>query len=177
MNNQPPQTHARVAAAILIAAVVVSAAILASTTLYPAKTISRTTTVTDTFAQTLIALTTTTSISCGGPYPICPANAQTFTLSVNYTGSWRVAYQGYDTAGCSNCNNNASLVLRGSYDGSGFNSRNITVTAQGYGWTLCAQAQKFDSSNSVLVLHVSGAQNETSLPFGTTSACVEALIA
>ena len=173
MSSQPPQTYTRVALAIVIAAVVISATILASSAIHSAKTVSKTTTVTDTFAQTVIVSASSSSASCDGAYPVCPESGQTFTLSVNYTGAWRVSYQGYDTAGCSNCYNNSALALRGSYDGSGPNTRSITLNAEGMGWTLCAQAQKSDASSSALILYVLGARNETSLPFGTASACSE----
>ena len=164
----------------LIMVIVILLAFLAglgSSTLYTAKTISKTTTVTDTFDQTVIVLATTSSTTCDYVIPgPCPSG-RTFSLSVNYTGTWRVTYQGYNAATCLNCLNNSTQTLNGSYDGSGFSSRNFTVGGQGNGWTLCAQAQKSDGSSSVLFLDVSGALNQTSLAFGTTSACSQALIA
>lgn len=166
-----------VAIIMIIIILLALVAALGSSTLYSAKTISKTTTVTDTFAQTVIILTTVSSVSCDYVIPgPCP-NGQTFTLLVNYTGSWRVTYQGYNAAACSDCFNNSTQTLNGSYDGSGFNSRNVTVGGQANGWTLCAQAQKSDASGLVLILQVSGAGNQTSLPFGTTSACSQEMIA
>ena len=163
-----------VAVVLVIVLVLAFLAGLGSSTLYSSKTVSKTTTLTDTFAQTIIILTTTSSTSCDYVIPSPCPSGQTFTLSVNYTGSWRVVYQGYNTAAC--CYNNNTQTLSGSYDGSGFYSRNITVSGQANGWTLCAQAQKSDASSSVLFLSVSGAQNKTSIPFGTASACSEEII-
>jgi hypothetical protein len=173
-----------VAVCVVIIVVLAFLAGLGSSTLYPAKTVSKTTTVTDTFdetvtdtfAQTVIDLSTTSSATCDYVIPgPCP-NGETFTLAVNYTGNWRVTYQGYNAAACSDCYGSSTQTLNGSYDGSGFNSRNFTVGGQGNGWTLCAQAQKSDASSSVLFLNVSGALNETSLAFGTASACSQAII-
>jgi hypothetical protein len=180
MTNSPSVRNSRsyttIAAAIIIAAVVISAAIFTSSALRTTKTVSTTTTTTstttDTFVQTITVLSTVSSASCDYVIPgPCP-NGQTFALSVNYSGSWTVTYQGYNDVCGSTCANSSLQTLLGSYDGSGFNSRNITVGGQGNGWTFCAQAQKSDASTSTLTLGVAGSQNKTSLPFGTTSACV-----
>jgi hypothetical protein len=130
-------------------------------------------------------LSTASSTSCTYvlPYAVSCLIGQSFTVSVNYTGPWIVTYQGYNEdcynyqARNSTCSSGFQ-TLSGSYDGSGFNSRNITVTGQENGWTFCAQAQKSDASRSTLVLEVSdGPRNETSLPFGTGSTCsVELLL-
>jgi hypothetical protein len=165
--------------AAVVVTVVIALAFLAglcSSTLYPAKTVSKTATVTYTFAQTVIVLSTSSSVSCNYVIPAPCPGGQTFTLSVNYTGPWRVTYQGYNAAACSDCYGNGTQTLSGSYDGSGFNSRNITVSGQANGWTLCAQAQKSDASGSVLTIDVSGVRNETSLPFGSTLVCSEEMI-
>jgi hypothetical protein len=176
MTNPAPVRNGRsyttLAAAIIIAAVVISAAIFTSSALYTTKTISTTTTATDTFVQTIIVLSTVSSTSCDYVIPgPCP-NGQTFALSVNYAGPWTVTYQGYNDVCGSKCTNSSLQTLLGSFDGSGFNSRNITVGGQGNGWTFCAQAQKSDASSSTLTLEVAGSQNKTSLPFGSTSNCV-----
>ena len=137
------------------------------------QTVKTTTTATDTFFQTIIVLSTASSTSCDYVIPgPCPSG-QTFALSVNYTGSWTVTYQGYNAVCGSICNGSGLQTLLGSYNGSGFNSRNITVGGQGNGWTFCAQAQKSDASSSTMTLEVAGGQNKTSLPFGGTSFCVE----
>ena len=161
---------------MVAAAVVISAAVLFSASLYQPKTALKTTTVTETFVQTVIVLSTETSASCDYVLPGPCINGQTFTLSVNYTGAWRITCQGYNTAGCLGCYDSSTQTLSGNYDGSGYSARNITVGGQSNGWTLCAQAQKSDSSSSALILDVSGARNETSIPFGTASACSEELL-
>ena len=43
---------------------------------------------------------------------------------------------------CSACYNNSIRTLSGGYDGSGFNSKNITVSGQANGRTLCALASE-----------------------------------
>ena len=94
---------------------------------------------------------------CIAPY------SYTFTLSVNYTGPWKLAYQGYNSLGRSN--------VSGTYTGAGFNSTMVTLTGLSNGsLTLCAQAQKLDTSDGVLTLTVTG-YNETSLPYGVVSYC------
>lgn len=90
----------------------------------------------------------------------------TFTLSVNYTGPWRVSYQGYNSLGRSN-----PTSVSGNLSGSGFYSRAITLSGlNNAGLTLCAQAQKLDGSDSTLVLTITG-YNETSAPYGSVSYC------
>jgi len=165
-----------VVAVLVVVLVLAFVAGFGLSTIYSERTISKTATVTDTFAQTVIILSTTSSATCDYVIPgPCPSG-QTFTLSVNYTGTWRVTYQGYNAAACSGCYNNDTRTLSGSYDGSGFYTRNITVSGQANGWTLCAQAQKADASSSVLILGVSGAQNKTSIPFGAASACSQEIL-
>jgi len=169
--------NAPVAITMVIVLVLAFLAGLGSSTQYSPKTVSETTTVTDTFSQTVIILTTTSSTSCDYVIPSPCPSGQTFTLIVDYTGAWRVTYQGYNAPSCSDCLNNSTETLTGNYDGSGFNARNVTVSGQANGWTICAQAQKSDASSSVLVLIVSGVQNETSIAFGTASACEEEIVA
>lgn len=108
----------------------------------------------------------TVSSSCSGYPPggncITTYN-YTFTLSVNYSGPWKLTYQGYNSLGESN--------VSGSYDGTGFNSRAITLSGLNNSFlTLCAQAQKLDASSSTLILTITG-HNETSIPYGSTSYC------
>ena len=175
-----PRSYTAIAIAIVIAGVLISASLYVAVEV-PTRT-TTTTTITDTFAQTTIVLSTVSSASCDYVIPApCPSD-ENFTLSVNYTGPWTVKYQGYNEQcytqrnSTSNCNSDYE-TLNGSYDGSGSNSRNITVSGQGNGWTFCAQAQKSDASGSILILEVSGDQNKTSLPFfGITSTCSEELL-
>lgn len=114
-------------------------------------------------------VTKTVTTTCSG-YP--PAGdcittySYPFTITVNYTGSWKLSYQGYNSLGESNPTN-----VSGSYSGTGFNSTTIVLTGLGNGGlTLCAWAQKLDASNAVLVLTVTG-HNETSLPYGVVTYC------
>ena len=114
-------------------------------------------------------VTKTVTTTCSGYPPggdcITPYN-YTFTLSVNYTGPWKVSYQGYNSLGRSNPTN-----VSGNYSGAGFNSMTITLRGlSNNGLTLCAQAQKLDASNAILTLTVTG-HNETSLPYGVVSYC------
>jgi hypothetical protein len=105
--------------------------------------------------------------SCYGLPGTCSAG-YVFYLTVNYSGPWKVTYQGYNSLGRSNL-----TTVSGSYIGSMSDSWNINVTGSSNGWTLCAQAQKLDASNFTLVLSIGGADNETSLPYGSTSTCQE----
>jgi hypothetical protein len=114
---------------------------------------------------------TTISSSCSGypPGGDCLATYNyTFTISVNYSGSWKLNYQGYNCM--VSCESNP-LNVSGNYTGSGFYSKAVTLSGlNNNGLTLCATAQKLDGSNSTLVLTVTG-YNETSLPYGSTSYC------
>lgn len=84
-----------------------------------------------------------------------------FTVTVNYTGPWRLSYQGYNVS---------KLTVNGTYTGTGFNSTTLLVKGSANGWKLCAKAQKLDASNFTLGLSI-GAENSTSLPFGSTTVC------
>jgi len=115
------------------------------------------------------ATTGTTSSSCSGypPGGNCPGTYNyTFTVSVNYTGPWKLTYLGYNNLGKTNPTN-----VSGSYTGSGFFAKNVTMTSVNTGGlSLCATAQKLDGSSSTLILTVTG-YNETSLPYGSVSYC------
>ena len=104
--------------------------------------------------------TNLTSSSCTGypPGGNCLATySYTFTISVNYTGQWKLTYQGNHVSG--------------NDTGSGFFSKAVTLSDLNTNWlTLCATAQKLDGSNDTLILTVTG-HNETSLPYGVTSYC------
>ena len=68
-------------------------------------------------------------------------------------------------------------ITGGSYNGKGFDSRTVTLTAPvTYGLGICLQAQKLVQSPSNLTVSVQfGAfvrSNSTSLPNGTTFICV-----
>ena len=104
--------------------------------------------------------TTTVTTTCSGYPPggdCVTTYSYTFTISVNYTGPWKLTYQGNNVSG-----NNA---------GSGFFSKAVTLSDLNTKWlTLCATAQKLDGSYKTLTLTVTG-HNETSLPYGVTSYC------
>jgi hypothetical protein len=114
-------------------------------------------------------MSSSSSSTCSGypPGGNCLAiYSYTFTLSVNYTGPWKVTYQGYNSLGKSN-----PINVSGSRSGTGYFSIPITLSGlNNNGLTLCAQAQKLDASNSTLILTVTG-HNETSVPYGTVSYC------
>jgi hypothetical protein len=110
------------------------------------------------------------SSSCSGypPGGDCLANySYTFTVSVNYSGPWKLTYQGYSCIACSS----NSLNVGGNITGNGLYSKSVILTGpNNNGLTLCATAQKLDGSNLTLILTVTG-YNETSLPYGSTSYC------
>lgn len=112
---------------------------------------------------------TSTSTTCSGYPPggdCISTYSYNFTITVNYTGPWKVTYQGYNSLGRLN-----ALDVSGSYNGTGFYSRAVTLSGlDDNGLTLCATAQKLDGSDATLILTVTG-YNETSLPYGTTSYC------
>jgi len=114
--------------------------------------------------------TSSSSSTCSGypPGGDCLANySYVFTISVNYSGSWKLTYQGYSCLGCKS----NPLNVSGSRTGSGFFSTTVTLSGPNTtGLTLCASAQKSDASDSTLILTVTG-HNETSLPYGSTSYC------
>lgn len=150
---------------MVIAAVIITATIFASLGSNPTvtKTVPEKPTTTQTTAVTVIStptMSTVSSSSCSGypPGGDCLATFNyTFTISVNYTGPWKLSYQGNDA--------------RGNDTGSGFFSKAVTLSGPNNNFlTLCATAQKLDASNSILILTVTGS-NETALPYGSTSYC------
>jgi|SRR5271157_957307 len=90
----------------------------------------------------------------------------TFTIYVNYTGSWRLTYNGTNNVGESDAYSfNKTLSGAGNFA--------VSVPLSGMnnqGLETCAKAQKLDSSNSTLVLTLE-ATRQTSLPYGSTSIC------
>jgi hypothetical protein len=156
----PQGMRRRTTAAIMLIIVVVAGAV--AYTLY-------TTPTTHLPIVTFSEQPTSTSSSCSGypPGGNCLATySYTFTISVNYGGLWMLTYQGYNSLGKSN-----PVNINGSYSGSGFYSKNVTLSGMNNsGLTLCASAQKLDGSNSTLNLWVTG-HNETSLPYGSASFC------
>ena len=96
-----------------------------------------------------------------------------FSVSVEYVGSWREKYNGYpgmtESAG-------GLSYISGTYSGSGNNSKTITLSDGGE-ITLCLSAAKLDNSNSRLTVAIGARSNSTSLPFGIVSVCASAVIA
>jgi hypothetical protein len=106
-----------------------------------------------------------TTTTCPGESCL-PTFSYIFTISINYTGSWNLIYQGYNSLGRSSPNN-----VSGGDTGSGFYSKSVTLSGlDSYGLTLCAAAQKLDGSGSTLILTLTG-YNETSQPYGSASYC------
>jgi hypothetical protein len=134
---------------------------------------SQRTTVTDTFAQTVIVSSTVSRSSCNYVLPGPCVAGYNFTLSINYSGPWSLKFQGYNSLCEAIACLSATETSSGSYNSSGNDSRIITVPGSDNGWTLCAQAHKLDASYSTLTLQITG-QNETSLPFGSAATCSEA---
>lgn len=172
-------------AAIAVTAVVVAAAIFAAApfsttvtkTVPEISTSVNTTTSTQTTTVTVTSKTSSSPItssisssSCSGypPGGNCPGTfSYTFTLSVNYTGTWKLAYEG--CSGLGTCS--PPYTTTGSANGTGYYTKSITLTGpNNSGLTLCGQAQKLDASDATLILTVTG-YNETSLPYGSVSYC------
>lgn len=88
----------------------------------------------------------------------------TFTVTVSYTGPWKLMHQGYISLGSSNPTN----VTRSDSE-TRFYSQPITLRGlNNDALTLCAQAQKLENSCDTLVPTVTES-NETSVPFGTAT--------
>lgn len=95
-----------------------------------------------------------------------------FTISVTYTGPWGLTYQGY--LGDSQ---SGQPVTSGNFYG--HTSANETVAVAGVstvGTTICAEAQKLDSSSSTLALSIASSSNQTSVAYGMTKVCVANVI-
>lgn len=99
MTTQPPRDYTRLAIAIIVAGVVVGAAVFAAAP----------------FATKTVAVS---SSSCSGysEYGTCLLTfSWTFALSVNYSGAWELAFQGY-----ASLHTIDPLVSVTSFNGSGF---------------------------------------------------------
>ncbi len=87
-----------------------------------------------------------------------------FPIVINYSGSWNLVYQGYNSTTPNNVMGNQSGV--GNY------SLRVTLYGRGYVQrTLCANATKLDPQNSNLTLKVDYRSNSTSLPNGKAIVC------
>ena len=124
-----------------------------------------------TFAGSTTTSTASTTASCTGSAQGSSGASSgtwsyTFYPTVNYTGPWTLTYQGYASLGQSN-----PTDTKGNCSGTGFFSIPVTVTGPNTdALSVCATAQKMDSSNSPLILTVTGF-NETSLPNGSVTYC------
>jgi len=155
---------------VALAVLAVLTVAFASTTAFEYSQRSAVSTTTSTITVTSIAVSSTI---CYNPLPgtegySCVAG-ENFTISVAYSGPWVVEYQGYNSPGVSN-----DTTVLGSYQGDGNDSRIVTVPGLNQ-WTLCAEAQKLDSSDGNLTLTV-GEKSSTSVPFGSVSSCDEAQV-
>jgi hypothetical protein len=118
--------------------------------------------------------TTASTSSCTNPpsYPATPCPyvfSFSFPISITYSGSWNMSYQGY--YGSSPPYGRPSNVS-GSDTGSGNYNRTITLTGGIQELTLCALAKKLDSSsNQVLTLIVDQRASSTSQPYRETTVC------
>jgi len=114
---------------------------------------------------------------CSGypPGGNCPGNYDyTFRISINYTGPWQMTYYGYHGVGAL-CDPRGVTVnyTGGSFQGTGSIEKRITLSGPNFtGLSLYANAQKLDSSSSLMVVSVESSSNETSLPYGQASLCL-----
>ena len=94
--------------------------------------------------------------------------SHTFTISVNYTGPWRLTYSGETNVGESNPSN-----VTGTNTGTGYHSASVTLSGLNDKMlTICAQAQKLDASSSTLFLGIDSLYpKNTSIPHGSVSTC------
>jgi len=173
LNDTALRSSSRVAAAIIVASVVVAGAILSSSYIGTERT--RTITVQNVTTQSLTTSTTLTStvytVSCNYDLPGPCLTSLDFPISVSYGGPWKVTYEGYSDVFAYNPGESSSV--NGTLNGFGDTSTTITVPSNGVA-SLCAQAQKLDDSSNPLVLN---GQNETSLPYGSVSICLQAKVA
>jgi hypothetical protein len=120
------------------------------------------------------ASTTTSCTATGGIG--CPHFlTKNWTISVSYTGPWGVTYPGWlgdQTSG--------QPIVSGSFYGNNTVSKTFNVSGTtDFGITVCAEAQKLDSSTSTLTVSIlpTNVTNQTSAAYGTTKTCVADLIA
>lgn len=135
--------------------------------------VNQTSTVLVTRYTTLLTNTSSTA-SCTNTGGIgCPHFFnQTWLISVNYNGAWGLSYQGYLASG-------NSLVESHNYFGHG--STNVSISLSGidtFGIKACVQAQKLDSTTNLLAVSfvTPSITNQTSVPYGTASICLQDVI-
>jgi hypothetical protein len=97
--------------------------------------------------------------------------SHTFTVSLEYSGPWKLSYQGYTTDVGLPPGPNKPLGANVTLTGSGPYSKSITlIEPDNEGLGLCASVQKLDASDAPMVLTVTY-HNETSLPYGSVFTC------
>ena len=98
------------------------------------------------------------------------SNKHTFTISLSYSGPWKLSYHGYIvSSGIPPLPE--PLGANTTVTGTGAFSRSVTLSGPADASVgVCASAQKLDGSNATLILSVTGG-NATSLPFGFVSTC------
>jgi hypothetical protein len=125
----------------------------------------------------LWAFVTGNQPSCSGypPGGNCPGEySYTFNVSVSYPGQWSTEYYGYHSVGNPN---GGAFSSSGSYTHVNFTATGdslypVTLTGPNdNGLTLCALAQKLDSSNSSLTIAIQDFSNSTNVPYGSAYAC------
>jgi hypothetical protein len=99
------------------------------------------------------------------------SHSHTFTVSLEYSGPWKLSYLGYTALLGVPSGQEKLSGANVTLTGSGLYSRSITLSGpDNEGLSLCASAQKLDASNATMVLTVTG-HNETSLPYGSVFTC------
>ena len=98
--------------------------------------------------------------NCVAPY------SYTFTISLNYSGPWRLTYSGQTNVGESNPSNVTSTS-----SGTGYFSVLVTLSGSNNRMlTPRAQAQKLDASSSTLFLSIGSLYpKNTSMPYSSVS--------
>jgi hypothetical protein len=95
-----------------------------------------------------------------------------FTVTVNYSGSWSLEYYGFHNGEVQGPNSSSYYLSSTSNRGQGNYEKTVALSGDNFYFLwLCAKAQKLDSSNSTLTLTIDVWSNSTSLPYGSTYRC------
>jgi hypothetical protein len=121
------------------------------------------------------------SLLTGTP-PFCSADgngyfpcsySETFPISINYSGSWKAQYYGYNGAPYGVFSSNGSFV-GGNFNGTGDFIKSITLSGpDNKGLGICALAKKLDQSQNNLTISVGNPaySDSTNSPLGSTYIC------
>jgi hypothetical protein len=125
----------------------------------------------DSPSQSLLTTSNSTvasTISSSCTTTICLHATASFTIYINYSGSWQVSYQGYNSQVQQYPTNDSGV-----FSGSGSTTRTETVTGNiNNGLSLCATAKKQDSSNQTLSLTVDQSPSQKlSSTIGSVTVC------